>query len=343
MSAGGPHPGRRRVLRGLLYGWAVSTGLPRHARAAPPARRDDTQRLQAMLDRAAGGEVRIPPGEYWVDPTRSLVPRSRTRVLLDPRTVLRALPNDQQRTAVIDLTHVADVHIEGGSIIGDRDAHRGGGEWGHGVRIVSAQRITLKAMTISACWGDGVYIGAMGRAGEAVPSQSVQLQHLTCLRNRRQGLSITVASDVTVDDCVFVQTGGTAPSSGIDIEPQRQGEAKGIRIRRCTLADNQGCGVECHDNVSDVVVEACTIEGNRTHGVLAQGAHDVRIERCTIRRQGRQGLVVGRGTEGVVAESNVLLDNGTQWHAAPSGNDARLNLRIDTTARRVRIVQRPLP
>lgn len=46
--------------------------------------------------------------------------------------------------------------------------------------------------------------------------------------NRRQGLSIASARRVQIIDCEFMNTGGTAPSFGIDLEPNA----------RCELVDH---------------------------------------------------------------------------------------------------------
>jgi hypothetical protein len=300
-------------------------------------RTDDTAALQAALDAARPGVVlRIPQGRYLVDAGRSLRPRPGSSIALDDGAVLQALPDDLERSAIIDLTNVGDVAIRGGRLVGNRAAHRGGGEWGHGIRILSSSRISLSDIVIVDCWGDGVYVGALGKAGAARPSQQVRLRRVTCGHNRRQGLSITVATDVVVDGCTFVDTRGTPPSSGIDIEPQRQGPARAIRVLRSTLSRNDGCGIECSGDVHDLAIDGCVIEGNRTHGILARGVDGLDIRGCTIRRQGRQGLVVAHDVSDATLDGNDVSDNGTQWHAGPSGRDPRLNVKIDIPQRDVR-------
>ncbi|MGE7139298.1 right-handed parallel beta-helix repeat-containing protein [Luteibacter sp. NPDC031894] len=330
---------RRRFLMGaasVLAGAAIPAVRMAQAMdarsfgARGDGRADDTQALQAVLDAARTGVVvHIPAGVYRIDALRSLRPRPGSSIVLDDGAVLQALPDNAPRSAIIDLTSVSDVSIRGGRLVGNRGTHGGGGEWGHGIRIVSSSRIALADIAIAECWGDGVYVGALGKAGEARPSQDIRLQRVTCSHNRRQGLSITVASDVVVDACTFTDTRGTAPSSGIDIEPQRQGAARGIRVLRSTLSRNDGCGIECSGDVHDLAIVDCVIEGNRTHGVLARGVTGIDIRGCTIRRQGRQGLVLARNVRDATLGTNDVSDNGTQWRATPSGTDPRLNVKID--------------
>ncbi|HEY4294122.1 right-handed parallel beta-helix repeat-containing protein [Luteibacter sp.] len=330
---------RRRLLIGAAAAVACAAiPVARAARdvnarsfgARGDGRTDDTAALQAALDAVSPGLVlRIPAGRYVIDALRSLRPRPGSSVFLDEGAVLQAAPDDAERSAIIDLTDVSDVTIRGGRLVGNRDGHGGGGEWGHGIRVLASNRIALSDIVITDCWGDGVYVGARGKAGAATPSRQVRLQRITCSHNRRQGLSITVASDVVVDGCTFVDTIGTPPSSGIDIEPQRQGPARGIRILRSTLSRNDGCGIECSGDVHDLAIVDCVIEGNRTHGILARGVTGVVIRGCTIRRQGRQGLVVARDVHDATLDANDVRDNGTQWHAEPSGKNPRPNVQID--------------
>src|SRR5690606_8091018 len=114
---------------------------------------------------------------------------------------------------------------------GDRDTHLGhSGEWGHGIALDGAERVTVRDIRVTRCWGDGVRIGP-ARAGEPerwLPCRDVALAGVVCDGNRRQGLSITAARNVRVVDCEFSNTRGTAPQCGIDIEPNKGSSAEGI-------------------------------------------------------------------------------------------------------------------
>ena len=63
--------------------------------------------------------------------------------------------------------------------------------------------------------GDGVYIAG----GYHSPSTDVELLRVTTVRAYRNGLSVTNARDVVVRDCSFLNTSGTPPEAGVDLEP----------------------------------------------------------------------------------------------------------------------------
>ena len=54
-------------------------------------------------------------------------------------------------------------------------------------------------------------------------SRNVVIRDFVATNNYRQGLSVTGAVDLLVEDSLFELTGGTAPMCGIDIEPDTTG------------------------------------------------------------------------------------------------------------------------
>ncbi|WP_049623640.1 right-handed parallel beta-helix repeat-containing protein [Frateuria defendens] len=310
-------------------------------------RQDDTAAIQAAIDAlpAEGGTVTVPPGIYLVDAARSIVLRSGTRLRMAPQAQLQAMPNGLERSCVLKVLQVSNVEIVGGRIVGERDQHRGDtGEWGHGICIRAAHQVSVRDIQVTDCWGDGVFIGATGRRGSAVESTDIELRRVVCDRNRRQGLSITPCRRVGVIDCIFRNTEGTRPQSGIDIEPQTQGMAQDIRIEGCTLSGNQGCGLELHDNVVGLVVVACTITGNRGYGVLGVGPGQVTLERNTITGNGLDGIAMTARAYDVQITANLVQRNSARFFTrrrplalpADAGGVSR-DLRVDPSTRNVRI------
>src|SRR5687768_9645893 len=142
---------------------------------------DDTAAFQRAIDSLAsgGGVVQVPAGRYLIDPLRSVRMRSRVDLRMAPGAKLMAKPNAAPRAYVLLAQSVSDVTISGGAIVGERDAHLGTtGEWGHGVMIRGSSRVTVRNMTISRCWGDGISIGGLARTGQAgVPSRDILIDH----------------------------------------------------------------------------------------------------------------------------------------------------------------------
>jgi len=84
--------------------------------------------------------------------------------------------------------------------------------------------------------------------------------------NRRQGLSIIDARNVTVRNSVFSNTHGTRPSAGIDIEPDKRRRVDGVTITHSAFFGNEGPGIKVHDKrgpVDNVKISDCEYSGNQ--------------------------------------------------------------------------------
>lgn len=305
-------PDRRRCLHGLLAGATLAaTPMARAANAASrgadldvrdfgavgDGRRDDTPAFQAAVDALpeSGGTVRVPAGNYLINPLRSVRLRSRMHLAMDADTRLVAMSNAAPRAYVLLLQQVQDVEVSGGRILGDRERHLGSaGEWGHGVMVRGSSGIRLHDLHISRCWGDGISVGGLsGIAGLApLPSRDVVIRDVTCQGNRRQGLTIGRSRHVQVLGCSFLDTGGVLPGCGIDIEPDPGGDARDILIQDCLAQSNQGAGIQLYERVRDVTIRRCRILDNRGDGILLRAAQGGVIEGNEIRGNGLRGIAV---------------------------------------------------
>ncbi len=315
-------PGRRRILRDALLciplvaapSAAGATVLDvRRFGARGDGRQDDTLAFQRAVDALRGGGVLdVPAGSYLIDPLRSVHLRSGVHLRLARGARLLARPNAAPRGYVLTVERVSDVRISGGSIVGERHAHQGRtGEWGHGIMIRGAARVSVSDMRISDCWGDGISIGGspLGR-GRVLPSSDIEIANVTCTGNRRQGLTIGRSRRVRVHDCEFSNTGGTPPAAGIDVEPDAGDIARDVRIERCTVRGNRGPGIQVWKRTVDVVIADCTIQGNRNAGVLAMGARDLLIAGNRIDGNGKAGIAVRGGATGIRVAGNSFRANG---------------------------------
>lgn len=280
-------------------------------------RHDDTAALQRAIAALPdeGGTVVVPAGNYLIDALRSVHLRGAMRLELDPDARLVAMPNAAERAYVLSAFGVSDLDIVGGQIIGERDRHRGSsGEWGHGLAIRSCKRVHVQGLKVSRCWGDGISIGTERRIGALEPSSDIVLAGVTCQGNRRQGLTIGRAHRVRVLDSAFLDTGGTAPASGIDIEPDSAGGARDIRIERCLIRGNRGSGIELQRQSSDVWISDCRILDNGGYGVLFASAHDCRATGNILSGNAQRGIAVRKLARGIRVERNNFRDNGPAKH-----------------------------
>lgn len=276
---------------------------------------DDTTAFQAAIDAlpSSGGTVLVPAGHYLIDAARSIRLRSRTRLLLSDAAELRAIPNDLPRAYVLLVRDVQDVTIRGGRIVGERGAHLGtAGEWGYGIFVWGAQRVSVSDIHISECWGDGICIGSIFEHGVLTSVASdVQLTRVVCAANRRQGLSITSARRIKVVDSRFIDTGGTLPGCGIDVEPgtPKMG-AQDVLISGCTVTGNQGSGIQLYQHIEHVRLEHCTISDNHGYGVLLDGVSQCVIQQNVISGNGLTGAVLGNDVSYCRVVDNTFSHNG---------------------------------
>jgi polygalacturonase len=241
---------------------------------------DDTSAFQAAINSlpSTGGTITVPAGTYMIDALRSINMRSHVRLQMSPDARLVAIPNSSERYYIIKAWKVTNVEISGGAIVGDRARHIGStGEWGFGIDIMASSTVYVHDLKVSDCWGDGLYIGAIGSGTSAVPSTDVTVRNVVSDNNRRQGLSFGPVDRVYVVKSTFSNTNGTKPQSGIDIEPSTQGIAKNIRIESSQVIGNGGSGIEVQPNVSGLVVKWSTIKSNKGFGLYSNAASNLAI------------------------------------------------------------------
>lgn len=235
---------------------------------------DDTSALQAAIDEAAvkGGTVLVPNGRYMVDATRQprLSLKSNVTLRLAPGAVLQVIPTEVPVYSLLTIKGAKNVTIEGGTLEGDRDKHKGTtGEWGMGVRIgPDAENVTISGVTARKLWGDGFYVAG---------ARNVVFCAVVADFNRRQGLSVIAADGLQVVGSVFKNTRGTRPSAGIDLEPNNATEKiRNIRIESSKFLANAGPGILIagkKGEISELSIVGNTFEG--TVPIVVENAREV--------------------------------------------------------------------
>jgi parallel beta-helix repeat protein len=110
------------------------------------------------------------------------------------------------------------------------------GEWRHCLDIENASNVTISGISCNDSGGDGLYLAN---------STNVTVEDCIFNNNRRQGSSITGGvNHVYYLRDYFTNTSGTAPQSGIDIEPNApSGFLLDINIDNCYTNGNAGDGL----------------------------------------------------------------------------------------------------
>ena len=243
---------------------------------------DDTSAIQAALNQ--NDTVYIPDGTYMINVDQPLKPKSNQTIKMSSNASLKAISASTEANTVILINGVSNVDLSGGKIIGERNNHIGNtGEWGTGLKIVNgANNISISNITISDCWGDGLYVG--GFINEASVS-SITLNQIVCDNNRRQGLSITNAKNVTVSNSVFKNSNGIEPQVGIDIEPNPNQIAEDIKIINTECYGNKGAGIALYGKngkIQRVEITDSLLRDNPYCGLALITASDLTISNTKI-------------------------------------------------------------
>lgn len=213
----------------------ISRSAP--ATAAPTVLRCDaglncSALLQSAIDAAAlsngTGRVSLAPGEWVVMPimlrSNLVLEFAAGTTLLARRGAFHGGNDNLLSAGCFGFPTVTNLTIRGavggGSRLVMRKSDYMSASYTHsesraGICIgAPSSHIRVSDVEISDTGGDGVYIG-MGNS----PARDVELLRVTVRNAYRNALSITNAGDVLVRDCRFLNTSGTPPEAGIDLEP----------------------------------------------------------------------------------------------------------------------------
>lgn len=209
---------------------------------------DDTRAIQNAINYSyhkGGGTVFIPDGVYLVNPDVSIALRNKVKLKLSGNATLKALPTDKGNYSILLISDVNNAEVVGGNILGERYEHAGStGEWGMGINIIGSNNIYIADVSVSDCWGDGIYIGVTPKQNYC---ENIKIQNFKIHNNRRQGISIISVKNLTIRDGVISTTHGTDPQSGIDLEPDYSTEfLQNIVIENLNTKNNKGYGITSH-------------------------------------------------------------------------------------------------
>ncbi|TDS65018.1 parallel beta helix pectate lyase-like protein [Myroides indicus] len=202
---------------------------------------DYTKELQQGIDK--GGVLVLPDYPLLVN-EKGIQLKSNTKLVFREHSKLIMKPNAETHYTVLDLTDVENVDVYFANIEGDREEHLiSKGEWGMGIRIQGSKNVNIYAPTITNCWGDGIYIRGNGK----IQSKKISVNHFNIHRARRNGITIVSVDDLFLNNGLISDTNGTAPQSGIDIEPNRPTDIlKNIIIKDITTYNSKGDGIMIH-------------------------------------------------------------------------------------------------
>lgn len=195
--------------------------------------------------------------------------------------------------------YVENVKFSNLNIIGNKLETDDVTEQCHGICIGYASNVSICDVRVSYCRGDGIYVGSnVTVPRKDITPKNIDIMNVRCLYNHRQGMSITRVDGLKVKNSEFSYTSGTAPSAGIDIEPNKKtgdnGEVyitdcRNISISNCSFWGNEGYGLvmghsSCNqENVQEVIsnveLNKCNFRDNRLY---VYGGHKIRIHNLSM-------------------------------------------------------------
>ena len=148
---------------------------------------------------------------------------------------------------------IRNIQLKNFTIIGNKLESDIKTEQCHGICIRYGSNIILSNLQSGFNRGDGLYIGNVYLESNIDHSPSY-ISVINCIfsDNHRQGSSITRANHVDFLGCKFINTNGTPPQAGLDIEPNDINisayencyyACENIRINNCFFSNNAGNGL----------------------------------------------------------------------------------------------------
>ncbi len=255
---------------------------------------DSTAILQKAIDSGAK-KVVIPKTEKpWI--SGPLYLRSNQEILLEPGAILQA--RDEKfvpiHNRLLNLNGVENVSISGYGATIKMNRHRYilppfyRSEFRHIISVKGGKNIKILGVSLTDSGGDGIMLAAGGNGHES--PANILIKDVKCLRNFRQGLSVISAVNLRVENCLFAETGGTKPGSGVDLEPESDKDClENVVFSNCRIENNQGSGFQIYAfkltrmaKPFSVKLENCIIDGSWEAG----------FEVGAITRNGPDGTVV---------------------------------------------------
>ncbi len=211
---------------------------------------DATECLQAAIDSKVKTLIIDNVGKSWI--VRPIRLTSNQKIIFEPGVEVLAKAGEFRGPAdsLFTASNAENIEIIGyGAIVCMRrddyaNAPYKKAEWRMALALRSCRNVKIYGLTLAESGGDGIYLG-VGTRG--VPNRDIVIKDVTCDRNYRQGISVISAERLLIENVSLTNTSGTAPQSGIDLEPNQADERLvDITIRNCTTQGNSGFGYQFH-------------------------------------------------------------------------------------------------
>lgn len=273
---------------------------------------DATEGLQAAIDSGAKRLVVPNMRADWI--IRPIKLAGNQEIIFEPGTVVTAKRGEYRGRgdSMFTAQDVENLTIRGygatfrmwkqdyitGLVLEQMGWHRWYGqyekaEWRMTLAIRGSKNVNVLGLTLKDSGGDGIYVNG---SKERSFSKDILLRDITCDNHYRQGISVISTENLKVENCLFSNTWGTPPCSGVDIEPDKNEQRiKNVLFSGCKFIDNAGDGIEIFlahtTNESDDVTmrfENCYISSQHGTGIRVSKIRDdgpggsIEFNNCTV-------------------------------------------------------------
>ncbi|MCW2262044.1 MULTISPECIES: right-handed parallel beta-helix repeat-containing protein [Sphingobacterium] len=206
---------------------------------------DETKKIQEALNKSVGKTLYIPKqkGSFYL--SGQLIVPSNLEIICHKEVVFKAKNNLKQDIENFEVLFRFEnsknvvFNGNGAKFFMERKFYKS--EFNHLFMINGASNITLKNILAENSGGDGIYVGAYKTRSNY--SQNINIINCKSKYNRRQGLSITSVSSFKAENSEFSYSRGSAPCSGVDIEPNSSNSVlKNIHFKNCLAQGNERRG-----------------------------------------------------------------------------------------------------
>ena len=281
---------------------------------------DDTAHLTSLLSAAntAGLPLQLPPGTGIVT-TLTVPTGSRIVGAGSGATMIKQSATATGVDAVaLDVSGTTGVRISGITVDGNLSAFGSiATQQKHALLADAVTDLSLTDVVLQNAKGDGLYVGS---ADGVTHSANVRAYGVTCTGNYRNGMSIIDLDGGVFTACRFVNTAGTAPQAGVDVEPNGATYLiRNVKFVACDVSGNTGPGVSIVLQAAPTAVQAgidlvgCDIMSNTADGLLLVNASAVRVSGGSSASNGGSGVNIDSSTgpsNDVTLQSVALSNNG---------------------------------
>lgn len=235
-----PRPYGPSVRRIPTAAWETGTVLRVSTLGHDPV--DATEFLQAALDSTADTVVIDNAHAEWISGPL-FVRRSNVTIILESGVTLRAkagaFPVTQDCQITVGAVENVNIYGYGAQIVMNKPEYTEG-EWRHALSLRGSQQVVVAGLVLADSGGDGIYVGA-GQAAPLGPCVDITIRDCILDNHRRNDMSVISVEGLVVERCAFTNAGGTHPQTGLDFEPNGDGEKlKRIVVRDCYFNGNIG-------------------------------------------------------------------------------------------------------